>query len=171
MPRLRRATKRFKESAIASLILSIELFNRPSEEGRVDAVLMQLQHAFEMLLKAKIWQERGRITEPRSSVAYGFDKCLGIARSDLGIINEDEAATLSMLDGLRDCATHNQLILSEENFYVHVQSGVTMFNDLLQKSFGERLYDYLPQRVLPISTNPPRDIALFLNEEFNRIQA
>ena len=38
--------------AIDSLIISVEHFNRPSDQGRVPAVLIMLDHAFEMFLKA-----------------------------------------------------------------------------------------------------------------------
>jgi hypothetical protein len=40
--------------AIDSLTLSIELFNRPNDCGRVHGVLIFLDHAFEMLMKAAI---------------------------------------------------------------------------------------------------------------------
>ena len=39
---------------IESLVLSIELFNRPSDAGRTHGVLILLDHAFEMLFKAAI---------------------------------------------------------------------------------------------------------------------
>jgi len=44
-----------------SLTLAVEVFNRPSPTARTQGVLLHLQHAFEMLLKAAIWEERGRI--------------------------------------------------------------------------------------------------------------
>ena len=87
MARLRQNTRRLKERALASLVLAIELFNRPQEMGRVEGTLILLQHALEMLLKASIWEERGTITERRGRISHTCDKCLGIARSDLGIID------------------------------------------------------------------------------------
>ncbi|MSQ15227.1 MAG: hypothetical protein EXR50_05130 [Dehalococcoidia bacterium] len=62
------------------------------------------------------------------------------------------------------------LELSEENFYLHVQAGVTLFDDLLQRAFGGHLADNLPSRVLPISTNIPQDINVFLDTEFQQIR-
>jgi hypothetical protein len=170
VPRLRQNTRRLKERALNSLLLAIELFNRPQERGRVESTLLLLQHAFEMLLKAKIWEERGTISERRSRMSYTFDKCLGIARSDLGLLDEDEARTISILDGLRDCAAHNLLAMSEENLYLHVQAGVTLFAELLERSFGEHVAEHLPNRVLPISTSPPEDIDIFLDHEFQQIR-
>ena len=44
------------EKAGDSLLLGIEKFNCPFERGRVTSVLIALDHAFEMLLKASILQ-------------------------------------------------------------------------------------------------------------------
>ena len=170
MPRLRRETRRYKRRAINSLILAIELFNRPQEVGRIEAVLMLLQHAFEMLLKAAIYERRGTIFPPRERISYGFDRCLGIARSDLEILNEDQAMVLSILDGLRDFAVHSLLDLTEQALYVQAQTAVTLFGDVLGTAFSERLANYLPSRVLPVSTEPPRDILAFLDSEFSQVQ-
>lgn len=170
MPRLRRETVRFKRQALESLVLAIEIFNRPHQTCRTEAVLFFLQHAFEMLLKAAIYQSRGRVHEPRSPMTFSFDKCLAIARSDLGIITQDMADTLSILDGQRDCAMHHLLNLSEEALYLHSQAGVTMFNDVLQRAFGESLGQFLPERVLPVSTSPPKEMHLFMDKEYSEIR-
>lgn len=167
---MRRETIRFKRQALRALVLAIELFNRPHNTSRTEAVLFLLQHAFEMLLKAAIYQDRRTVHEPRSKLTYRFDKCLGIARSDLGILTEDQANTLSILDGYRDCATHYLLELSEEGLYLQAQAAVTIFDDILQKAFGERLANYLPERVLPVSTNPPQEINLLVDKEFSQIR-
>lgn len=170
MGRLRRDTRRFKHCALNSLLLAIEMFNRPHDVGRTEAVLMLLQHAFEMLLKAAIYEERKTISDSKTSIAWGFDKCLGIARSGLNILNEDQAQTLSILDGLRDCATHNLIELTEQALYVHTQAAVTLFDQILTRVFGEHLADHMPTRVLPISTSPPKDMLTFLDSEFTQIQ-
>lgn len=134
MPRLRQNTRRLRDRAVNSLLLAIELCNRPYESGRVEAVPILLQHAFEMVLKAKIWEEHRTTSERRSRVSYRFDKCLGIARSDLSLLDEDEARTFSTIDGLRDCAAHYLLEMSEEDLYLHVQAGVTLFGALLERA-------------------------------------
>ena len=169
MPRLRRETRRFKQNAINSLLLAIELFNRPQDTGRTEAVLIFLQHAFEMLLKAAIYQKRGTIVYPGELITHGFDRCLGISRGDLHILDEEEALTLSNLDGLRDCATHNYLDLTEQSLYIHTQAAVTLFDKVMSAAFAERLGDHLPNRVLPISTSPPQDMLMFLDGEFAQI--
>jgi len=170
MGRLRRDTTRFKRRALNSLLLAIEMFNRPHDVGRTESVLMLLQHAFEMFLKAAIYEQRGTICESRTSIAFGFDKCLGIARSDLHILDEEQAQTLSILDGLRDCAVHNLIDLTEQALYVHTQAAITLFDKILRQVFSEHLANYMPTRVLPISTSPPKDMLTFLDSDFTQIQ-
>jgi len=52
MARIKREAAELRKRAINSLVLAIELFNRPHDLGRSEAVLILLHHAFEMLLKA-----------------------------------------------------------------------------------------------------------------------
>ena len=49
---MKRETKLLLEKACDALVLSIELCNRPHERGRVSSTLIQLDHGFEMLMKA-----------------------------------------------------------------------------------------------------------------------
>jgi hypothetical protein len=60
---------------------------------------------------------------------------------------------------------NNYTEISEDVLYVHAQSGVTLFSSLLKKSFHETLASRMPNRVLPISTTPPRDLELLLDAE------
>jgi hypothetical protein len=68
--------------ACDSLILSIELFNRPHDRGRISSTLIQLDHAFEMLMKASILHRGGRIREKRARETIGFDACVRRSLSD-----------------------------------------------------------------------------------------
>lgn len=63
-----------RESAIESLRLAIELYNRPHSTARKTSVLMLLGHAFEMLLKASIVENGGSIhTEGDNNQTIGFE--------------------------------------------------------------------------------------------------
>lgn len=169
MPRLKKNVAPMIERAIDSLTLSIELFNRPTETGRHHSVLIMLQHAFEMLLKATILQRTGSIHAKGEKYTYGFDKCLTVMSRDLKILKEDERATLSILDAQRDQAAHYYIEISEDVLYVHAQSGVTLFDELLRRAFSLSLADSLPSRVLPVSTRPPRDLTILLNRELAEV--
>lgn len=169
MVRLKRETSLFKQHALNSLILGVEMFNRPHNMLRTESVLIFLQHAFEMLLKGAIYEKRGTIYEA-DGITYRFDKCLAIARDSLNIITKDMATGLEILDGFRDCATHHHLRLSEDSLYLQAQAAVTMFNEIILKAFDDRLANHLPDRVLPVSTNPPKELILLLDSEFTKIR-
>src|SRR5260370_39842087 len=79
---MKREAKLLLAKACDSLILSIELFNRPFERGRISGSLIHLDHGFEMLLKASILHRGGGIREKREKQTIGFDACVRRALSD-----------------------------------------------------------------------------------------
>jgi hypothetical protein len=169
---MRREARRLLEKATDSLLLSVELFNRPYNRGRVTAALILLDHAFEMELKAAILHRGGRIRERRSKETIGFDKCVRVGLSDgrVKFLTEEQALALQTINGLRDAAQHHLLDISEGQLYIHVQSGVTLFRDLLRGVFGKELTSYLPRRVLPVSTAPPTDLVTLFDSEVEEIR-
>ena len=52
--KLRQQARVLKRKALTSFITAAEAFNSPRDDGRVTKVLLHLQHAFEMLLKATL---------------------------------------------------------------------------------------------------------------------
>lgn len=169
---MRREAKLLLEKACDSLVISIEFFNRPHDRGRISSSLIQLDHGFEMLLKAAILQRGGRIREKRTKETIGFDACVRRSLSDgkIKYLTEEQALVLQTINGLRDAAQHHLLDISESQLYVHMQSGVTLFRDLLKSVFAEDLACYLPARVLPVSTLPPTDLATLFEHEVKEIQ-
>ncbi|MDR4467859.1 MAG: hypothetical protein MRJ68_06095 [Nitrospira sp.] len=169
---MKREAKLLLGKSCDSLVLSIELFNRPNDRGRVSSTLIQLDHAFEMLLKAALLHRGGRIREKRAKETIGFDACVRRALSDgkHKFLTEEQALVLQTINGLRDAAQHHLLDISEGQLYVHVQSGVTLFRDLLKKVFNESLVTHLPIRVLPVSTSPPTTLATLFESEVEEIK-
>lgn len=169
---MRREAKLLLEKACDSLVLSIELFNRPNDRGRVSSTLIQLDHAFEMLLKTALLHRGGRIREKRAKETIGFDACVrrGLSDGKAKFLIEEQALVLQTINGLRDAAQHHLLDISEGQLYVHIQSGVTLFRDLLKKVFNEDLVTHLPTRVLPVSTSPPTTLATLFESEVKEIK-
>jgi hypothetical protein len=169
---MKREPRLLLEKACDALLLSIELFNRPHDRGRVSSTLIQLDHAFEMLLKASILHRGGRIRERRAKETIGFDACVRRSLSDgkIKYLEDKQALVLQTINGLRDAAQHHLLDISEGQLYVHVQSGVTLFRDLLANVFKQELTTYLPTRVLPVSTSPPTDLATLFESEVTEIK-
>jgi hypothetical protein len=164
---MKKEAKLLLNSSINSLIESISRFNSPYNRGRVTTSLILLDHAFEMLLKASIVQKGGKIREPKRSETIGFDTCVrkAISNADCQFLNEEQALTLQTINGLRDAAQHHLVDVSEEQLYLHMQSGVTLFRDILDNVFTAELISYLPERVLPVSVKPITSIeAMFENE-------
>ena len=169
---MKKEVKHLYQKAINSLTLSIELFNRPNDCGRVHGVLIFLDHSFEMLLKASILHKGGKIREKRAKETIGFSACVRRALNDGAIkfLNEEEVLTLQSLNGLRDAAQHYTLELPEQLLYFEAQAGLTLFRDITQNVFGINLRIELPVRVLPLSTTPPMDIQALFNHEIEEVK-
>jgi hypothetical protein len=125
-----------------------------------------------MLMKAAILHRGGRIRDKRAKETIGFDACVRRSLSDgkVRYLGEEQALVLQTLNGLRDAAQHHLLDISEGQLYVHVQSGVTLFRDLLKSVFDQELVSHLPSRVLPVSTSPPKDLATLFDSEVSEIK-
>ena len=169
---MKREVKHLLEKSVDSLVLSVEHYNRPSDRGRVHVVLILMDHAFEMLLKAAIIHRGGKIRKPGENQTIGFSECLGKAVSEGGVqfLVDEQELQLRALNSLRDAAQHYLLDLSEQHSYVHVQAGFTLFNDVYSAVFGEELSALLPTRVLPVSTTPPTDISTIFEHDTREIE-
>jgi hypothetical protein len=135
--------------------------------------LVLLDRSFELLLKSVIIHRGGKIRERRAKETIGFDACVRKCVSDASLkcISEEEAITIQIVNSLRDAAQHYLLEISEQQLYIYTQGGLTLYDAILKKVFGETLKEYLPNRVLPISTNPPKDLSAVVTAEFKDIKA
>ena len=169
---MRREGKHLLAKAVDALMLSIELFNRPGDRGRVPGTLIHLDHGFEMLLKAAIVHRGGSIRDKRNPNTIGFDACVNRAVSDSSIsfVSEDQASALRAVNSLRDAAQHYLLDISEGQLYFHMQSGLTVFREILGDVFAQDLASRMPDRVLPVSTSPPTSIEALFSSEMSKIR-
>lgn len=159
--------------ALDSLFLSIDHFNRPYDRGRPEAVLLFMDRAFELLLKAVIVHKGGKIIEKGESLTIGFEKCVRkcLSEGKLKCLTEEEAFTIQTINSLRDAAQHYMVSVSEQQLYLYAQAGLTLFKHLLEEVFGDSLNHHFPDRVLPVTTSPPYDLATLIDLEFEDIQA
>ena len=150
----------------------MELFNRPSDRGRIVGTLIFLDHSLEAFLKSAIVHRGARIRDKGSANTIGFDACVrrALSNAEIAFINPEQALVLQSLNGLRDAAQHYLLDISESQLYLHVQSGVTLFRDLLRTVFDRELQDYLPKRVLPVSTVPFTSLEALFDREIEEIK-
>ncbi len=171
---MKKEARLLKNKAVDALVLAVETFNRPDDRERTDRVLRDLSHAFEMLMKAAIIERGGRIRDrPSAPQTIGFDACVrqGLSNGDVKFLDEEQALTIQMLSALRDAAEHHLVEASEQQLYVQAQSAITLFADILEAVFEEPLAQHLPDRVLPLSTNPPRDLSVLVSDEVELIRS
>ena len=160
------------EKAVDSLLLSVEHFNRPWDRGRLSAVLILLDHSFEMFLKAAIIHLGGEIRRLGAKETIGFDACVrkALTDGDLKFLTEENALLLQTINSHRDAAQHHLLDMSEHLLYMEAQAGMTLFKDLFKYVFGKDLYSELPARVLPLSTTPPVDLVTLFDQEVKEVR-
>lgn len=164
-----RKTKQYVETAVESLTLAIELFNRPSPTGREHATVMMAAHAFEMLLKAAIYERRKMVKFSGSDRSFDLGKCVTVAETSLGVIDDGDRVVLLALKDDRDTATHDVIVMSDDVLWLHLRSAVTIFRKVLLSLTGQDLTDVMPGRVLPVSATPPTDIGLVVGKEAEQI--
>lgn len=164
--------KLLKQKATNSLIISIEHFNSPFDTGRIETTLILMDHAFEMLLKAAILHKGGSIREKGASQTIGFDACLRKALSDGSVkfLEGEDVIAIQTINTLRDAAQHHLLDISEQHLYIQAQLGLSLFRRIHKDVFDEELYEILPKRVLPLSTQPPTNINVLYENEVNEIK-
>lgn len=169
---VKKHAKALLDKSLDSLVLTIDHFNSPWDRGRHEAVLILLDRAFELLLKAIILHKGGKIREPYSKETIGFEKCVRKCITDTKVkcLTEEQGLTIQIINSFRDAAQHDIVELSEQELYMYCQAGVTMYNDLLNNVFKRTIKDFLPARVLPISTEPPRNLHAMIDADFSLIK-
>ena len=167
---MKRKTGYFLSRSKNSLVMAIEIFNRPRDEGRVEGVLLFLDHAFEMLLKAIIFEKTGALKKRGEKYNYGFEKCVNLC-SSYTLLDNDESIMLLNLNGFRDAAVHDLVIISEGLLYSHAESCVLIYGKLLKAVFKEELAKVIPLRILPLSTSLPSDMQTLFSSDLEGVRS
>jgi hypothetical protein len=167
---MKAAARELHRKSLASMRSAMTSFNSPHDDGRATAVLLHLQHAFEMMLKAVLVQGGKNVFDKDTGRSIGFDKAVALSQQLPGVkVTEPEAGTLRAIDALRDDEQHWYTEVPEGLLYLHARAAVTLFDDLLYRGFKQRLADHLPVRVLPISTEIPQDFQSLVDSEYAEI--
>ena len=168
--KLKNDAKALRRKALSSMRSAMAAFNSPDDDGRATGVLLHLQHAFEMLLKAALVQGGIRVMDKTTGRSISFEQSVRQAQQAARIrVKDDEAGTLRAIDALRDDEQHWFNEVDEGLLYLHTRAAVTLFDDLLHRAFDERLGDHLPHRVLPVGVEPPQDFQTLVDREYAKI--
>lgn len=167
MPLVRDA-KTLSLKAICSLRIAMTAFNSYDDDGRVTAVLLHLQHAGEMLMKAVLCQNKAKVFDKETGKSIGFEKCVRLCQSNHGLA-DTEAGVFRAVDKLRDAAQHWFIYVSEDLLYMHTRAMVTAFDAYLKRALDTDLHSHIPPRVLPVSTKPPGDFDFLVDREYKLI--
>lgn len=168
--KLRSSARILKKKSLASLRRTVAAFNSLEDDGRATAVLLHLQHSFEMLLKAALYQSSIQVFDKVTGRSIGFENSIKQAQQAPAIrLTAEEAGTLRAVDAMRDDEQHWYTHVDEGLLFLHVRAAVTLYDDLLQRIFHERLADHLPVRVLPISVDPPKSFDFLVDREYRKV--
>lgn len=80
--KLKQEARVLRRKALSSLTVATTAFNSPHDEGRVTQVLLSLQHAFEMLLKAALVQQGVAVFDKKLGRSLGFEACINLCRGN-----------------------------------------------------------------------------------------
>jgi hypothetical protein len=165
---MRRVSQQLQKKAISSLKRSITAFNSTEDEGRQTAVLLQLQHSAEMMLKAALTNKQVAVFDKRSGRSLGFEACLNLSSEYLRL-DDSDIGVLRTIASLRDDEQHWLGALTEELFFLHVRATVGVLDKIVGTSFDESLADHLPDRALPITTKPLDDYDVLIDRQYSQI--
>ena len=166
--KLVRDARTLKAKSISSLKTAMSAFNGFDDDGRVTLVLMNLQHATEMLLKAVLVQKKMRVFDKATGKSIGFERCVRLCQASHGL-TEPEAGIMRAIDALRDAAQHWFVFVAEDLLYLNTRALITAYDAYLRRSLDADLSSHFPQRVLPISTLPPGDFEFLVDREYRLI--
>jgi len=165
-----RDARTLKAKAIASLKAGMMAFNSYQEDGRQTAVLLHLQHACEMLLKAVLLQKKQVIFDKVSGRSFAFEHCVKRCAEAYGL-TPPQAGIMRSISKLRDAEQHWMVHVDEGLLYLDVRALVTAFDEYMQSVFEDHLAHHIPPRVLPVSSVPPADFDVLIDEEYSAIRS
>jgi len=166
--RLLRDARTLRDKSITSLKAGMAAFNSYNDEGRVTTVLLHLQHACEMLIKAVLVQNKHKVFDNKTNITIGLDKSIRICQSNHGL-SDDEAGAMRTIDALRDSAQHWFVFVSEDILYLNTRALITAYDSYIKRTLGDDIHSHIPPRVLPVSTKPPGDFEFLVDREYSLV--
>ena len=107
-------------------------------------LMLRYESRLRNVVEAIVFEKTGRIRAKHDKMNYQFKKCIVLCRTQLSVLDENEALSLNNLNGFRDAAAHDLLEISEGLPYPHVEQAVLIFGALLKRVFNKKLAGWPP---------------------------
>lgn len=171
---MKREARYLLGKSLDSAVIGIDHYNRLWDRGRTEAVLIFMDRAFELLMKAIIVNRGGKISDRKDrTLSIGSSEALRrcVSNAQFKCISEEEAISVQSLNLLRDAAQHYIVSVSEGQLYVYAQSGLSIYLGLLKSEFGLEPGERFPERLSLVGTAVPADFSNMLDVEFAAIRS
>lgn len=148
---MRRLTRNLRESSIDAFVCALGLINQVSVSYRTHAFVILLCNAWELLMKAKLYNDTGKIyypkrrNEPRRSLS--MNDCL---KKCFPNPNDPMRLNLEKLIELRDQAVHLVIPFVPPDIMGLFQANVLNFAAILEAWFAVRLTERVPLGMLSL---------------------
>lgn len=139
-----------KKKSIDSFLLSIEIFNKPTIDYRLEGCVFFLCNAWELMLKAKLLKDGKSIYYPKSSRTLSLSDCAAKLMTNK---KDPVRVNLDIITSLRNTATHD-IIPELEIVYLP-------YLTFCVKAYTEKMYSYLDVNISNYIKND--FLALFTN--------
>lgn len=166
---MRKITKTLLRKSSTAFLLSLELFNKPTIDYRVEAFSFFFTNAWELLLKAKIYEDskgnKKSIFIENGNKTIGLEKCLNLVFTD----NTDPVKkNIEYVASIRNETAH--LVINFIDPYVSrvYQSGVLNYINHLEIWFGCNLNDSLSPGLISLVTDSSLPDIESLRSKFNK---
>lgn len=125
-----------KQKSIDSFLLSLEIFNKPTIDYRLEGCVFFLCNAWELMLKAKLLEDGKTIYYPNTSRTYSLAESI---KRVLTNHKDPVRVNLELINTLRNTATHD-IIPEFELIYMP-------YLTFCVKAYADKMYDYFKVNV------------------------
>lgn len=142
-----------KNKSIDSFLLSIEIFNKPTINYRLEGCVFFLCNAWELMLKAKLLSDGESIYYPKSSRTLSLKDCAAKVMTNK---KDPIRVNLDMIASLRNTATHDIIPEMEILYTPYLTFCVKAYADKMYKYLGINVSEYIKSDLLSLFTNNRR---------------
>ncbi len=143
----------FKDKSVKSFLLSIEIFNKPTIDYRLEGSVFFLCNAWELLLKAKLLSDGKDIHYPEKN---GISRSISLSEAAARVMTNEKdpvRVNLKVIISLRNLATHSIIPEFEIIYIPFLSFCVKSYASKLYDYFGIKINDYIKTDFLALYTN------------------